>query len=800
MSSGILRPLIFVAATAFLFAGSAVRVSAADAWLKIESTNFELIGDASEADIRSVGARLERFRIAANKLFGLAESPEPTKIRVVVFKDAASFSPFKPKLADGTHDDLAAGYFQSGEDVSYIAVSATTAGLGTIYHEYTHFILNRHFGNAEIPPWLNEGLAEYLETFRQIDEKRVEIGSLHQKNLATLRTTGLMPWDRFFKLDNVTLQQTTKQARMTFYAQAWAVLYFLNSRETKPDSFRGLFQSLSKSASSIGEITRLAGLDVAAIDAGARTLISQKSEAFPIIGFEADAAAVAGVAVSLDTARSDAYLGDLLYHLRDGSAETYLARSLAAEPALGMANATLSLVRLRQRRFTDAKRLLEKAMAADENNHLVHFYYAYLISREYMDEFGGIDQIPTEAAKTMRMSLEKAISLNARFAESHKLLALVGLITGDNLNKALSAALRAQDLQPGNAEYSVIAARIYLGLERISEARTLAEKILRTGDDKSRKKEAQEIVRICDEIAAAKSARKQVTVNFGSGMPQDPVILKWRDLTPEQIAKIDDDREMNNLNILLDRAMPGEHIAVGSIERISCADGRINYRVKTDAGPLRLTTRNFSDLKVRVLTPGTRSFAFRCDTQFASEKSVLRFRPARQRPDVGTLISVAFVPSHFRLKSLDDIAKEPFFIIEGRPASDLEANIRSVAAERAEMERVLREQQLLDIQDRLREPLDNERRVIGVPEKVECTDGKYVIAARVENAVMIFETPIINKPLVSSFTPDTGIFELGCRSDLPPVSAVFTYRDSEPKTEKRNVIAIEFVPKTFRLQ
>lgn len=801
MVSVYLRPFLITLATAVILAGPALRVNAADAWLRIESANFDVIGNAAELDIRSAATRLERFRVTANKLFGLPNGTEPVKIRVVVFKDAASFSPFKPKLATGEHDELAAGYFQAGDDVSYIAVTAGENGLATIYHEYSHFLLNRHFGNAEIPPWLNEGLAEYMETFRPLDGDRVEIGAPHVSDLALLRSRQLIPWKQFLKFDSFTLQQSGSQVRTTFYAQAWATVFFLIQREPGDDAIPKLLRSVAQ-ATQNNAPSRVAGIDLSTLDAGVRSLITSNAEDLAAVSITSDPGAVATIAGALSEPMWNAYLGDLLYHLRDTSAESYLARALAAERSLGMANATLGLVRLRQRRFDDAKRLLEKAIASDDNSYLVHYYYAYLLSREYMDEFGAITQIPASVAAKMDSSLKRSVRLNPRFAESHKLAALLGLITGDGLDNALFAANRARELQPGNDEYAMLAARVYARLERMPEAKATAEKILRTTGDAYLRREALEIARAADEYTAAKTPTKAVLINLGATAFREPLILKWKDLTAEQVAKFDDEREVNNLNVLLDRVLPGEQQAVGNIDLITCSDGRIYYRVKADGNTLRLTTRSFQDLKVKILTEGTRSFAFRCGSRFTAEKAVVRFRPTQisRADNDGVLIGVTFVPPNFRPKPLEEIANEPLVIIEGRPSTDLAANSRAFAAEKAEMERVLREQQLRDIDERLRPPLEGEIRVIAVPENVACTEGKLIISARSAKGRLIFESPITRNPAVNSFTPETGLFELGCRSGLPPVSAVFTYREAGTKDGRLDLVAVEFVPGSFRLQ
>ena len=66
-----------------LLAGS---VSAKDDWLNVRSKNFNLIGNASDKDIRKVGAKLEQFRETFRLLFPASILSSPIPTNVVVFK------------------------------------------------------------------------------------------------------------------------------------------------------------------------------------------------------------------------------------------------------------------------------------------------------------------------------------------------------------------------------------------------------------------------------------------------------------------------------------------------------------------------------------------------------------------------------------------------------------------------------------------------------------------------------------------------------------------------------------------
>jgi tetratricopeptide (TPR) repeat protein len=794
MSLGPFRSILFAVSLVCSFL--CVRpAKAAEVWTQVETKNFVLAGNASETQIRFVALRLERFRSALRKIFPGIRDGDPVRTHVVVFKDVASFRQFKPKRADGTTDEQVAGLFQPGEDINYIAISAdieTDSSYGTIFHEYVHYALNQSLVRSEAAPWLNEGLAEYFQTFQIIDDRTALIGSLQTAHLNLLRQKPLMPWDEFFKLDNFTLQQSGDHSRSVFYAQAWAFMHLLLKRIA------------SRDAISPRELMRVASeLNIEDIDAGVKSFIAHRSNSNSTITVTGEPAMISMRTSLLPEAEANALLGSLLYHLRqDISAENYLRKSLVLDPNLSAANATLGLVRLRQKKFDDAKRLIERAVAADAKNHLVHFYYAYLLCREQTDEFGSVVRFSADTAAKIRESLDRAIKLNAEFAESYKLLAFVSTVTGEDLNEALSALKKAAALQPGNQEYALLTAQIYLRQERIDEALTIAEGLYRAAENEALlRSEAQAVIKSANEYRRTKLAGDKVSIELESDNPRKPIIVKWSSLTKEEIADIVQDREIFNLNIMIGRPGPDELQAVGFIEKIACSSERIFYSVKTSNGVLRLTSYSFDELRLKVLLNGTRSFAFACDSRLADEMVVVVYKPRKSLPGSdGELISVEFVPKFFKLKTREDIVNYRTIIIEGGPKDDISANALNAKAEREEMDRTMRETQFADLEERLRKPNPDERQITGTPEKMECINGKVFYQIRSNDKLFTFES-LIKEPIeIRSFTPETGIVEIGCRSQLPSLPAVFTYRPAPSGEASGVLLSIEFVPKIYLLR
>ena len=332
--------------------------------------------------------------------------------------------------------------------------------------------------------------------------------------------------------------------------------------------------------------------------------------------------------------------------------------------------------------------------------------------------------------------------------------------------------------------------QILLRQEKAEEAWKSADKIFRSTTDARVKKEAAELIKSANELANSKPRGRQIVI---SGT-REPIIYQRKDLTDEQLAKLEEERVINNVNLLIERPRLGERQAVGHLGRIACVEDRIVYRFRTDTGELNLTGKRFDDLRLKVLIEGTRSFSFRCDAKVTDDLAAITYRPGAGND--GELLSIAFVPPIFKLRSLEEIAKAPQIIVQGGPASDLGENERTAAAERAEMERVMRETQARDLEERLRQPGPGEIRILATPEKLECSAGRMILNAKGAEGTLMFSAAIANRFDVRSFNSEAGIVDVGCRAQLPSLPAVITFRQNG---NDRELIAVEFVPSYYKL-
>ncbi len=354
-------------------------VSAKDTWTSLRSKNFLLVGNASEKEIRQVGIRLEQFREVFSRLFTKMNFNSPVPTTVIVFKSDSSYRPFKPNAN-------VAGYFQSGPDVNYITLTAEASGeqdpFKVIFHEYTHLLVNNTMGN--VPTWFNEGLADYYSTFSITDDQKVMLGKPISNHVYLLRENKMLPLRTLFEVDEKSPYYNERDKQNIFYAESWALMHYLilgnnGQRLTQMSKFITLMDTNVTLEQAFQQAFQMSFENM---EKELREYI--KRDRYPTMtGQFATKLAVDTQmqAAALTEAEAQAYLGDLLLHSNRTDAEGFLQRALALDPNLAMANASMGMVRVRQGKLDEARKSLERAVAANSQNYLIHYYYAYALSR-----------------------------------------------------------------------------------------------------------------------------------------------------------------------------------------------------------------------------------------------------------------------------------------------------------------------------------------------------------------------------------------------------------------------------------
>lgn len=477
--------LLALLATPFKSTSAIKAFQTRDNWRSVRTNNLFVIGNADPEKLRQVAAWLEFFHSAFSRLVSRSVFDKSVPTTVVLFRDEASFTPFKP-LYQGRPANVA-GYFQPGDDVNYIAISLDTSErdpFSTAFHEYVHLHLKDNVPGA--PLWLNEGLAEFYGTM-QFSGGEAVLGAPLAHYIRLLREQEMLPLATLFSIGTNSPHYNEQAKSGVFYGQSWALVHYLmlGGNSGRQEQFKRFLQSVSRGDAPARALEDSFGMSLDTIEKELRAYVRRgEFPALRIASADPDAYAsfTAMQRSSLSEAEANYYLGDLLFHTnRHADAERYFKQAIALDPNQLQAHAALGLIYVYQRRYAEARRYLQKATQSQQN-YLIHYLYAYILSREGVSATGTITSYSKDNAAIMREHLLQSIKLAPQYAPAYYLLGLVDFVMDERLDEAIEMVQRARQLAPTKSSYSLLLAQIYLRRSQNAEARELLESLARSSD------------------------------------------------------------------------------------------------------------------------------------------------------------------------------------------------------------------------------------------------------------------------------------------------------------------------------
>jgi tetratricopeptide (TPR) repeat protein len=473
-------------------------VSARETWTSVRSKNFFLVGNASEKDIRRIGVQLEQFRDVLTRLLTNMKAASTVPITVMVFKSADSFKPFRPPASDA--------YFQSGEDVNYIALTCERRGehpYSVVFHEYVHFLLRN---NAErVPLWFDEGLAEYYSSFDiQDGDKKVLIGLPISNHVRSLREKKLIPLETLFAVKHDSPIYNERDKKGIFYAESWALVHYLllGNEGKRASQFKQFIDLLAEANTVEAAFKQAFQTDFRTLERELMQYIGRDHYQVRDKTFDEKLKFDTQMqSAPLTEAQGQFYLGDLLLHTSQlDRAEKYLRQAITLDPTLAIAHASLGMLNVRRERFDEAREHLQRAVAADTKDYLVHYYYAYMLIRDQMRVGDYVTGFTPEIAQTIRQELRKSIALAPDYAESYYLLAFVNLVMDEQRAETIELLKRALTLVPGEQRFGNLLAQLYIRNHEHTSARQILEPIARLGADPKLSAQAQSLLQTISAI------------------------------------------------------------------------------------------------------------------------------------------------------------------------------------------------------------------------------------------------------------------------------------------------------------
>ncbi|HKR13560.1 MAG TPA: tetratricopeptide repeat protein [Pyrinomonadaceae bacterium] len=618
-------------------------MSAKDTWVSVRTKNFFMVGNANEKEIRNVALKLEQFRAVFIRVFPDINFNTPVPTTVIVFKSHDSYGPFKP----GAN---VAGHFQAGQDVNYIALSTEERGrldaFTVIFHEYTHLLVNNTFENA--PAWFDEGLAEYYSTFSITDDQKVIIGRNVGNHVLLLREKKMLPLRTLFDVDHKSPHYNEANKKSIFYAQSWALMHYLIVGKQGRDKQLGKFLTLLDKMPREQAFQQAFEMSYEEMEKELRQYVQQYRFNELIGHFERklqlDASAQA---TTLTEAEAQAYLGDLLLHSRRADAEKYLKKALELDPNLGMAHASMGMLRFYEGKADEARASLERAVAGNSQNYLAHYYYAFTLSRQRPGEKAE-SYTPEQLAK-IREHLQRAIALRPDYPESYSLLAFVSLVSRQGIDEAIESMKLVLAALPGRQDFALMLAQLYLNKQDYKAARRFLEQVAKSNAEDEVIQGAEQLLGQLDtyekQLAEYEAAKKAAESRRSSSEPDtsELSIVQTTPATPSDPS--------SHLREVLRTPAAGETQLQTKLIGIECDAKGMIFVVQAPSGELRLKARSFEDIELTTYSPDVKG-EIGCGPRKPENVVIVCYLPnsdKRVKVD-GVLKSIEFVPTNFKLK------------------------------------------------------------------------------------------------------------------------------------------------------
>ncbi|HTV08831.1 MAG TPA: hypothetical protein VMD97_07295 [Candidatus Aquilonibacter sp.] len=448
---------------AALLAGRAYADSAPE-WREVSTPHFTVVTDAGEKQARHVAAQFERMQAVFHKLIPSAESDAGSPIVVLALKNRRDFQALEPAdyLGKGRLD--LAGLFLESNDRIYILVRLDAGGehpYSVVYHEYTHYI-TRH---ANLPLWLNEGIAEFYQN-TDIDAHEVRLGQPSTDDLQYLRTQSLLPLPTLFMVDHGSPYYHDEQKGSIFYSESWALtdMLMINDFRNKTHVLENYSKAVTSGQTSLTAAVATFG-DLKRLEEALDAHVSHGDYAFLRMPINIPIDEASYKMETLSSADADAFRADVL--VSDGRADDakkLLEGVLSADPNNALAHESEGMLDLRQGDTEGARKEYGEAIALHSNSYLAWYYAAVLTI--------GSGRREDPAVET---DLQQCLKLNPEFAPANDALAGYYAAMHRNLDDAVRLSILAISEDPENLRYRLNNASLHMERNEMVSALAVLE-------------------------------------------------------------------------------------------------------------------------------------------------------------------------------------------------------------------------------------------------------------------------------------------------------------------------------------
>lgn len=557
--------------------------SAAAAWKQLDSEHLVVIGDANDADLRGAARRFEAFYAALRRVHA-GEPPSPARIVVIVCGSGQSFDALRPRFNGAPLREIG-GYFQQGPETSYIVLGPSGDSDDTrrvVFHEFAHALIASE--SAMLPPWVNEGLAEFYSTFALgFDGLGGQAGGPIRHHVAALRER-VMPLSDLLAVGYDSPFYNESARRSAFYAASWVLVHYLlqERRATVAD----LFEYAARTARGEGAAEAFSGvfgLSDASVDRELAGYARRPALGVGLVAFDAPARPEPARAPRPVTeAEVDGAVADLFFlQGRNDDASARAMRAAATGLAATTARTVLGLLELRRGTARAAVTHLRTAAQGSADDFAAHYH----LGRALLDDAQRAARTDGRLDEACR-ALTRATTLRPASGAAWAALARCQLRRGEPPDGALAAAERAVSAEPRVLDHRIVVARAHLARRNLAAARAALEHVEARGtvNDIAQARQILSTARAIEDEAEARAAFLERT--------DDTVALQHvrRTLAAPQPSSA--------LVAALRALGPGETRERGYFRRIDCQRAQVVVHVERAEGPRRVGTARLEQVLV----------------------------------------------------------------------------------------------------------------------------------------------------------------------------------------------------------
>jgi len=442
-------------------------------WVQVKSPNFTVITDAGEKKGRETALHFEQMRAVFGTLFSKANIVSSQPLYIVAFRNTKEFRAVCP-LWNGKPEELA-GYFQKGNGVTYIALDLGAENKWeTVFHEYGHFLLNSNT-QEELPPWFDEGFAEYFSTVR-IEGKNFIFGDIPEGESAVLQGYKWLPLEQLFSVKHDSPYYNERNQQTIFYAESWLAMahYWFNSTPEKQKQVVEMLTLQSAGIPMDHAIQQAFGMDTKAINKDLNVFYATGKVRVARAGMPAALDNVAMTAAPLDDIDGRARVAELKLQSKDhrGEAVQEFEEIVKETPDHAVALRGLAYAALQSGDKTKAADYFRRAAALQSEDAHIYFFSAALLWQ--LDE-----QRDPAMLDEMVKDLQHAVQLDPSYADAYGWLGLAYTRQGKH-DEAIAPAEKAVQLSPRDDQWAINLAGDYGNVKRFDDALKLLQRLTKS--------------------------------------------------------------------------------------------------------------------------------------------------------------------------------------------------------------------------------------------------------------------------------------------------------------------------------